>query len=167
MIDHNINYITFGVIILTYEELLQSADELNLIIKEKPLHGNKGRIKGKKIAIRKDIPTLSEKACILAEEIGHYLVNSGDILDQSKTGNRKQELKARSIAYELQVGVVGLIEAYEVGCSSAYMIADYLGVTETFLEESLEHYRRRYGIYTTFRNYIVYFEPVLGVMRMI
>jgi Zn-dependent peptidase ImmA (M78 family) len=161
------SYYKHEVINLTYDELLSIADDLGLAVKEKPLTGYNGRIKGYKIAIRKNIPTLKEKSCILAEEIGHYLINTGDILDQSKTENRKQELKARSVAYDIQIGLSGLIEAYKANCTSAFTVADYLGVTETFLKEAVDYYRSKYGICTTVDNYIVYFEPALGVMKMI
>ena len=48
-----------------YEALLDEACEKGLIVKEKPLQSNTGRIKGKRIAIRKDL-TSTEKACVLA-----------------------------------------------------------------------------------------------------
>ena len=47
---------------ITYEELLIEADSEGLIVREKPLVGSDGRIKGKRIAIRKNIPTLAKKA---------------------------------------------------------------------------------------------------------
>ncbi len=56
---------------MTYDELLEEASNYELIVKEKPLQGNKGRIKGNIIAIKKDIPTTKEKACVLAEELAH------------------------------------------------------------------------------------------------
>ena len=153
--------------ILTYDELLDVADHLDLLVKEKPLKGYDGRIKGHKIAIRKDIPTLKEKSCILAEEIGHYLTTSGNILDQDNECNRKQEYKARATAYDIQIGLTGIIDAYESGCTSSYMMADYLGVTETFLSDAMEYYRRKHGVYTRLSSYVIYFEPSIGVMRMI
>ena len=45
---------------MTYEELLIESDNNNLITKEKPLRANKGRIKGNRIAIKKDL-TETEK----------------------------------------------------------------------------------------------------------
>lgn len=156
-----------GVINLTYDELLKISDDLGLIVKEKPLRGYKGRIKGNKIAIRKDIPTLKEKSCVLAEEIGHYLANSGDIIDQAITENRKQELKARSVAYDIQVGLYGIIEAYEAGCNSSFTMAEFLGVTEPFLRDAIDFYRGKFGIYKNVGEYIIYFEPALGVMRLL
>jgi len=119
------------------------------------------------IAIRKDIPTLTEKACILAEELGHYHMTVGDILDQTKTENRKQELKARIWAYNKQIGLLGIVRAYEYGCRSVYETAEYLEVTESFLMEALKRYSEKYGEFTTVDNYIVYFQPNVGVMKMI
>ena len=42
---------------MNYEALLDEAYEEGLIVKEKPLQYNNGRIKGNRIAIRKDIET--------------------------------------------------------------------------------------------------------------
>ena len=46
---------------MSYEDLLKEADAAGLIVKEKPLPLSDGRIKGHKIAIRKNIPTLRKK----------------------------------------------------------------------------------------------------------
>ncbi|HHV09554.1 MAG TPA: hypothetical protein GXX75_04635 [Clostridiales bacterium] len=151
---------------MTYDELINEAVILGLTVREKPFYAYNGRIKGCKIAIRKDIPTLREKACVLAEEIGHYLINSGDILDQGKTENRKQELKARLWAYDKQIGLLGIISAYNTGCRNLFEMAEHLDVTEDFLTEALESYRRKYGEYTSVDNYIVYFEPSFGVLEL-
>ena len=42
---------------MNYEALLDEAHQEGLTVKEKPLKYNNGRIKGKRIAIRKDIET--------------------------------------------------------------------------------------------------------------
>ena len=125
---------------MTYEELLIEADKNGLITKEKDLLVNKGRIKGDRIAIKRDIPTLTEKSCVLAEELGHYYTTVGNILDQSETENRKQELKARMWAYDKQIGLSGIIDAYENKCETLHDMAEYLDVTEEFLVETLEAY---------------------------
>lgn len=67
---------------MNYEDLLIEADRAGLIVKEKPLLLSDGRIKGQKIAIRKDIPTLRKKADVLAEELGHYYTTTGRIIEQ-------------------------------------------------------------------------------------
>ena len=151
---------------MTYEELLKDADSLGIVVKEKPLYSGDGRILKNKIAIRRDIPTQVKKACILAEELGHYYTTYGDILDQSDTGNRKQELRARKWAYDRQVGLIGIIRCYEHGCQSIAEMADYLEVTEEFLHEALSHYKRKYGLSTNIDRYIIYFEPALLVGKI-
>lgn len=150
---------------MDYDVLLVEAAKHNLVTKEKPLKAYNGRIKGNKIIIRKDLPT-KEKACVLAEELGHHYTSVGDILDQAKTENRKQEQRARAWAYDKMIGLAGIIDSYEHGCKSLHDTADYLNVTEEFLVEALDHYRNKYGICTTVDNYVVYFEPVLGVGKI-
>lgn len=151
---------------MTYEELMIESEKHDLIIREKNLPGYKGRIYKNRVAIRRNIPTV-EKACILAEELGHYHTTTGNILDQSKPENRKQELKARLWAYNKQVGLLGIVKAYQHGCQNRYEAAEYLGVTEEFLADALKAYRNKYGAHATVDNYIIYFEPSIGVMEMI
>ena len=150
-----------------YEALLDEACDIGLTVKEKPLKYNNGRIKGNRIAIRQDIDTEKEKACVLAEELGHYYTTVGDILDQSKPENRKQERQARLWAYNKQIGLIGLVRAFEHGCQNRFEIAEYLEVTEEFLEECIECYRNKYGICKRVDNYVVYFIPQLSVMKLI
>lgn len=77
-------------------------------------------LKGKRIAIRKDIETQAEKSCVLAEELGHHYTSSGDILDQDNIMKQKQEYRARLYGYNLKIGLTGLIRAYEAGCRNLY-----------------------------------------------
>ena len=103
---------------LNYEQLLTAAYQEGLCVKEQPLTGHDGLIRGSRIAIRKDIETQAEKSCVLAEEIGHYRTSSGNILDQNKVESRKQEYRARLYGYNLKIGLAGLIRAYEAGCGN-------------------------------------------------
>ena len=150
---------------MLYEDLLIEADMSNLIVKEKPLINNDGLISGNRIAIRKNIATTTEKACVLAEELGHHYTTTGNILDQQNVVNAKQELHARTWAYNECIGLIGIVKAFESGCKSLYEMADYLNVTEDFLKDALESYRRKYGIYTEIDNYIIFFEPWISIMR--
>jgi hypothetical protein len=151
---------------LTYEDLLIEADANNLITKEKALPICKGRIKGNRIAIRKDM-TEAEKKCVLAEELGHHYTAVGDILDQSSAANRKQELRGRIIAYNKLIGLHGIIDAHKHHCQTISDTAEYLEVTEEFLLEALQYYNSSYGVYTKIDNYIIYFEPSLCVLELI
>ena len=82
---------------MSYEELLMEADASGLMVKEKPLLASDGRVNGYKIAIRQTIPTLRQKADVLAEELGHYHTSVGRIVEQDNANARKQEQIARHI----------------------------------------------------------------------
>lgn len=146
-----------------YEQLLSSSDE-NIIVIEKQFKSKaKGLCKGNKIGISADIDTSTEKACVLAEELGHHYTTVGNIIDMTNAQNRKQERQARLWAYNKQIGLRGIIRAFNHGCSNPHEIAEYLEVTEEFLHEAINCYREKYGVYTTVENYIIYFIPNLTV----
>lgn len=151
---------------MTYEELLKEADSMGLIVKEKPLQSGDGRIFDNKIAIRKDIPTQTEKACVLAEELGHHCTSSGNIMDQNIVFNRQQELRARMYGYNLNVGLMGIAKAFETGCRNLYEMAEFLSVTEEYLKDAIECYRKKYGVFVAVDNYLIYFEPQLSVAKI-
>ena len=151
---------------MNYEQLLTAADQEGLCVKEQPLTGHDGLIRGSRIAIRKDIETQAEKSCVLAEEIGHYRTSSGNILDQNKEESRKQEYRARLYGYNLKIGLTGLISAYEAGCGNLCEMAKYLDATEEYLKEAIDCYKSKYGLCTSIDNYIIYFEP-LAVIKLI
>lgn len=150
----------------TYEDLLMEADDNNLITKEKPLRSHKGRIMGNRIAINKDL-TEKEKKCVMAEELGHYYTGTGDILDQSSVSNRKQELRGRVYAYNKLVSLMGIVDAHKHHCQGLAESAEYLDVTEDFLADALKYYKAKYGICVNVNEYVIYFEPYLGVFEII
>ena len=147
--------------------LLDQAESSGLSVQEKPLQYNDGRIRGNRILIRSTIETRCQKAAVLCEEIGHYETAVGNILEQSVTANRKQELRGRIWAYNRLIGLTGIIRAYKMGCRNRYEVAECLDVPEETLQEALNYYHARYGVYTQVDNYVIYFEPALGVMELI
>lgn len=152
---------------MNYEALLNEAHHRGLVVKEKPLKYNNGRIKGNRIAIRKDIETTTEKACVLAEELGHHYTSVGDIIDMENTRNRKQERQARLWAYNKLIGLRGIIQAYEARCQNRYEIAEYLEVTEEYLADCIEAYRDKYGVGVEVDNFYIMFIPHLAVGKVI
>lgn len=153
-----------------YEELLTDADKSNVTVTNQ-FDLSDTRFKGLycdgTIAISKNMNAESEKACILAEELGHHYTSSGNIIDMSVAENRKQELHARAWAYNRLIGLYGIINAYKSGCINGYEIAEHLNITEGFLSEALQYYKNKYGLCTTIDNYVIYFEPTLGVFEQI
>jgi hypothetical protein len=151
---------------MTYEELFIKAEKSGLNIKEKPLkYGFKGLYRNGKIFIDENIETQCGKKCILGEEIGHHETSLGNILDQSKLENRKQEKRARNWAYEKLAGITSIINAYKKGIRNKYDLAEYLNITVEFLEQAIQHYREKYGLYFEIDTYIVYFEPSFIIME--
>lgn len=150
---------------MSYDDLLIEADAAGLIVKEKPLPLSDGRIKGRRVAIRQNIPTLRKKADVLAEELGHYYTTSGDILEQSSVSDRKQERTARLWAYDKRIGLAGLVKGYQAHCRNRHELAECLEVSEEFLQEALECYHEKYGSYVKFDGYTIIFNPGLAVIE--
>lgn len=150
-----------------YEELLEEASNNGLVVREKALSSSDGLIYKNRIAISDRLETSAEKACVLAEEIGHYHTAVGDIVDLQNIENLKQEQKGRLHGYNRMIGLCGIIDAFNAGCQSRHEIAEFLEVTEEFLQEAIDCYTGKYGEYATLDNYIIYFIPYLGVMEMI
>lgn len=152
---------------MTYEEMQILHDDLNIVEMDlSEVSGLKGLYVNGHIAINSKMSG-TEKACVLAEELGHHYTSYGNILDQNDASNRKQELRARAWAYNKQIGLLGLIRAYEYGCRNRFEIAEYLEVTEEVLEECLVFYRNKYGMCQNVDNYVVYFVPNLVIMKRI
>ena len=153
-----------------YETLLENASDAGVIVDETS-HFCGTKISGlyldKHIAISKDISTDTEKACILAEELGHHYTATGNIRDQSTVENRKQEMRGRIVAYNKLVGLRGIVDAYLHHCQSISESAEYLEVTEEFLIDSLNYYRNKYGVYTKLDNYVIVFEPNIAVLELV
>lgn len=146
---------------MTYEKLLKEAAHRGIDIYEEPM---KPKIKGlycdNIIWINRFTPTLKEKACILAEELGHYYTSAGNILDQTKTENRKQERCARAWAYKRLIPLSSIVQAYQEGIRNRYEFAEYLDVTEEFLDDALKWYQEKFGLYVPFGDYTIYFDPL-------
>lgn len=144
-----------------YETLLDEAQQEYIDVYEFPF---RGRIQGlywdKTIGICRDV-TSAEKACILAEELGHYYTSIGDILNQDKLMNRKQENRARRWGYEKLVPLEKFISAFEAGVQNRLDLTEYLDVTEKFLLAVLKHYQEKHGKYRRVGNYIIVFEPLI------
>ena len=151
---------------MIYNALLDEANAEGLSIKERPFKTYDGRIKGNNIYLRENMNT-TEKACVLAEELGHHYTSVGCILDQTDLANRKQERQARLWGYNKLIGLIGIVHAFNAGCQNKYEIADFLDVTEEYLQECINCYQSKYGICTSVDNYVIYFVPYLTVTEMI
>lgn len=152
-----------------YEELQQEAYENNIILKEVGLKSNSdGLYYDGKIAINKNrLTTTTEKACVLAEELSHHYTSYGNILDLNEISNSKQEYKARLFSYDKLIGLNGLINAWKNRCRSKEEMAEFLNVTISFLDETLECYKSKYGVSTQIDNYNISFSPTFRIIELI
>lgn len=157
----------------SYEKLLQKAYDENIKVYENlDLNGDAEspkRLTGLyidgSIALDKNILTVVEKSCVLAEELGHHYTTYGNILDLNNIQNRKQEYRARMVGYDIKIGLSGIICAFEKGVRSKAEMADYLDVTEEYLTAALDAYWKKYGKYVSFENYTIFFEPYFAVYK--
>ena len=145
---------------MTYDELLDKVYKEKIDLYTNYIGKIKGLYADDTITLNSNIETETEKKCVLAEELGHYYTSYGDIIDQSKVENRKQERRARAWAYDKLIGVIGLINAYKNGCKNKYEISEYLNVSEQFLQDAITYYGEKYGLLYEIDNYIIYFNPL-------
>lgn len=150
----------------TYQQLLDEAKHAGIYVYERPMVGrNKGFYADGVIWLSSNTDT-NERKCLLAEEIGHYETSSGNILDQSDIRNRKQEKRARQWAHQRLIPLPRIVRAYKAGVRGRYEIAEFLEVTEQFLQECIDRYTEKYGLITKVDNHhYVCFDP-LGVLTI-
>lgn len=151
---------------MLYEILINEANSQNV---EVYVHYMGPKIRGlygdNVIWLNRGLSPYTDKVCVLAEEIGHYHTSCGDILDHKKIANVKQEKRARNWAYERLIPLKSFVVASKEGISNRYELAEFLDVTEEFLEQAMAHYKEKYGLYVEWTSYVIYFEP-LGVLKI-
>lgn len=101
----------------------------------------------------------------MAEEIAHSKLTVGDITYQKRVENRKQEILARRWGYEKLIGIIDIINAFNKGINNGYDLAEYFGVTEEFLNETISYYKTKYGVYYYIDDYCIIFEPALRIVK--
>lgn len=156
------------VFINNYEKLQTQACQDGIdIIENYPFESDRilGLYSDYTIALSRNLKNTTEKSCVLAEEIGHHITSSGDIIDQTDISNRKQEFHARAWAYLNLIDLKDFIRAYKAGCRNRYELAEYLEVTEEFITDAIQFFSGKYGTYTNIGNYVIFFEP-LGVLEL-
>lgn len=142
-----------------YEEFLIQYNHL-LINDCYKLPGNfKGFYDNGVILIDKNLSN-AKKLEVLAEELAHHEITYGNIVDQKDIQNKKYELKARRLAYEILIPLKELISAYLQNVHNLYELADYFEVSESFVLQTLKHYKQKFGHSTRCGKYIIQFEPL-------
>ena len=152
---------------INYEDLLDEAHKNDIYVIERcEFESNsKGLINGDIIGLSNRLSTTKERVCVLAEELAHYYMNVGNIINLNDTSNAQQEYKARLLSYNRLIGLDNIIAAYKAGCTNLSETAEFLGITEEFLAEAIEVYTNRYSPYIKYNDYIIYFSPFLDVKK--
>ncbi|NFG42113.1 ImmA/IrrE family metallo-endopeptidase [Clostridium botulinum] len=146
-----------------YEKLLVKAEKLGIKVKEIDFETYEecGYYHNNKILINSRL-TEKQKHSVLAEELGHHFKTYGDIIDQSKFKNRKQELIARREGYKFILNPLDLVYAYSHGCKNSAEIAEFYDITEKQLNDIILDFKNKYGLGKKFDKYFVRFQPSFG-----
>lgn len=104
---------------------------------------------------------------ILAEEIAHYNYTYGNILNQKDMFNRKLELKARREAYESVITLQGIVDAFEYGVHNLHEMALFFEVSKSFVQETFEHYKNKYGLSVIHGDYLIQFDPLVIYIKYV
>lgn len=146
-----------------YESEVAKAESQGLTVVDGYDFGSdlKGVVVGTVIVISGRIKTDKERLCVLWEELAHFQLNSGDILDQSVLNNRYQEHKAHVRMIRENLPLERIVEtAAGLGVdTNLYEVAEALEVSESFLREALEIYATEYTHPIRVNGYVVSFSP--------
>lgn len=145
---------------MNYETLLIEAEKNTVDVYEKIMPSSlKGLYSDRIIWINKN-QSSTEKYCTLSEELGHHYKTSGHILDLKTIVNIKQERLARNWGYKKLVPLQRIVQAHKFGVKNKYELADFLNVTEKFLDEAIQRYKEEYGLFKIVDGLTVCFEPL-------
>lgn len=142
-----------------YEQLLIENQHIKIKDHVKLPKGYDGFYSDVVILIDKDLSE-REKHQTLHEELAHHKLTYGNILDQSQFNNRKFENYARRYSYEITVPLSGIVEAFKQGVHNLYELANFFEVTEGYVLDCIEHYKRKYGLSTFDGDYLIQFDPL-------
>ena len=142
-----------------YEDLLIEYDSVEVVETDIMPDNLPGLWLGDMILMKRNLPE-SKKTEVLAEELSHHKLTYGNITNQSYFNNRKFENYARRYGIEMLIPINKIIEAYKQGIHNLYELANFFEVTEGFVLDCIEHYKRKYGLKTLCGDYLIEFEPL-------
>jgi len=141
------------------EKLMAKFPQLNYVFSKKMPKEFKGLCVGNVIYINaNDNDTNAQKLVTLSEEIAHYETGVGDITEQEKVSDRKQENKARRLGSQRLVTLDQIISCWKKGFNTIEELAEELGVTPECIESAIESYRIKKGLSFHYKNYRIKFN---------
>lgn len=154
---------------MTYQEWLEIASLLGLKVTEGyffEADDLNALILNDKIKISDKLVLINERKCALLEEIAHALLNIGNITDLRDIDNARQEHRAHRLAGKMSnITLTDIADTvlYYGDEASLYNVAEHLEITEEFLIELIENYKRTYGESVDLGSCIVTFVPTFRV----
>lgn len=142
-----------------YEELVIQHEEIPIYENDLLPDFQSGCFFDGEIYIKKSLNDL-RKLEILHEEIAHYKITAGDILDYKKPINRYFENKARRLANHSAITFDDLIEANQSGVRNLHELSEFLELNEDYVSKVLDEYFSIYGLDVIHRNYLIRFSPL-------
>ncbi|WP_270671350.1 ImmA/IrrE family metallo-endopeptidase [Staphylococcus hominis] len=142
-----------------YEDMLIEHDYIEVIECDNLPKRLSGLWLGDMILINRNLP-ITSKLETLAEELAHNELTYGNIVDQSSFNHRKFEGYARRLAYEKLVPLKDIVKAFLQGIHNLYELANFFEVTESFVLQSITHYKQKFGHSTRYGKYVIQFEPL-------
>ncbi|MEG3218204.1 hypothetical protein RH778_001771 [Staphylococcus aureus] len=146
-------------ILRLYEELCINNEKIKIEETDQLPNFQPGCYMNGKIYIRRNLSEV-RKAEVLYEELAHHKLTYGNILDQSKWINRKFENYARRHGFTSAVPLHEIVEAHNYGVRNLYELSEYLQLSESYILEAIEQYKKIYGIGTHYGEYSITFEPL-------
>ena len=114
----------------------------------------------KTITLSSSLGTTAQKTCTLAEELGHHFTVPVNLVSSSKTLQNRYERKAKLYAAKRLIPFDKLIKAKNEGVRNRFELAEYLDVTEEFIDQTLTLYSEQYGLDVYYKGYIIKFKPL-------
>lgn len=127
------------------ERLLDEACQERILVKidNHPIEGLNAvylNLGNKVIMILNPTDTQAEMACLLAEELGHHNTSPRRRLTYKTIEDTKAEARARRWAHRRILPPERILDALRMGIRERWELAEYLDVTEEFLEEAFRDY---------------------------
>lgn len=94
----------------------------------------------KAIMILNPTDTQAEMACLIAEELGHHKTAPRRRLTYKTIEDAKAEARARRWAHRRILPPERILHAIRAGIRERWELAEYLDVTEEFLDETIQDY---------------------------
>ncbi|HIS18937.1 MAG TPA: ImmA/IrrE family metallo-endopeptidase [Candidatus Coprovivens excrementavium] len=142
-----------------YEALISKYNHLSIIETDMLPSFQSGMYYNNEIYINSNRSNAA-KLETLAEELAHHKLTYGNITDLTQFNNRKFERYARRHAMEQIVSLQGIIDAFRHNCHNLYEMANFFEVSESFVQQCIEHYKMKYGLDTYHNGYVIKFEPL-------